>query len=156
MIKIINCDITSIKSGLVAHGCNTKGKMNSGVAKFVRQQWPSVYTSYMRLCESVPNTDKLLGTTQIITINNGLRVANLFTQIRYGYDGKRYADLDAIVKCVTDLCASAVSFDETDIYLPQIGCKRGGLDWEAEVLPALNKIAERFEDLTITICVYEE
>ena len=152
MLEYAQCDITTIQSGLIGHGVNCRHAFGSGVAKAILDKWPFVKQRYMEM----PSGEKMLGSVHVISINENLDVANMYTQVNYGYDGKQYADVDAISRSVEYICGYARSMGITNIYLPQIGCKRGGLDWDTQVLPVLNRYAELFPELTITICIHEE
>lgn len=39
----LNKNIITIQEGVIAHGVNCTGAMNSGVAKAIREKWPEVY-----------------------------------------------------------------------------------------------------------------
>ncbi len=151
MIEFENRDITTVTHGIVGHGVNCSHGFGSGVAGAIKKRHPIVRKRFM----DMPSGAKMLGTTHIIVINDDLTYANLYTQVNYGYDGKKYADLDAVKKCLYDLFMYATTMDITDVYLPQIGCKRGGLDWDTQVFPVINSLAEQFKQLKITICIYE-
>lgn len=47
-IKIIDGNLFDSKAKIIAHQVNCQGKMNSGVAKEVRQRYPHVYRDYPR------------------------------------------------------------------------------------------------------------
>lgn len=104
-IKIIEGNLFDSKAKIIAHQVNCQGKMNSGVAKEVRQRYPHVYRDYALLCESLSDhTEKLLGTMQLIHMDEnethskylpyqGRYIANLYAQNRYGYDGAQYTNI---------------------------------------------------------------
>jgi O-acetyl-ADP-ribose deacetylase (regulator of RNase III) len=148
MIRYIKKDITTVDVGVLGHGVNCQHKMRSGVAKTIREKWPEVYESYMGL----PKGKTMLGATHVITINEDLHVANMYTQEFYGYDGKRYADLESIEMCTVDLLRYSLAY-ALPLYLPKIGSARGGLDWDAEIVPALNRSIRAVDDTAIiNIC----
>lgn len=110
-IKIIDGNLFDSKAKIIAHQVNCQGKMNSGVAKEVRQRYPHVYRDYALLCESLSDhTEKLLGTMQLIHMDEnethskylpyqGRYIANLYAQNRYGYDGAQYTNIKALATC---------------------------------------------------------
>ena len=121
---------------VVMHGTNCKNAFGSGFAGAVAKRWPIVKEAYHK-CQR-----KALGEVQSVVTPEGVIVFNCFTQENYGYDGKRYADPNAILKCVnTCLHAgkilSEVSKQPIRFYMPRIGCDLGGLDWVTEVRPEL-------------------
>ena len=154
MIEVIQKDITTVESGVVAHGVNCQLKMGSGVALAVRKKWPIVYESYM----ASPSGVKMLGTAHMINIHpafDDLFVVNCYTQNFYGYGGGKYADIDAVEESLTSVFDIAYTH-ELDVYLPKIGAGLGGLDWESEVLPIIERIDTAYNNkLTIHICEWE-
>lgn len=145
-ITYIKHNVVHTTRGVVAQGVNCQGKMNSGVAKDIRATWPRAYERYMAVCDAVENKRDLLGLAHCINVGdeaNELFVANCFTQEYYGYDNKAYADIQA----VEDSLRYAVSFSvgaKLPLYLPRIGCGLGGLDWDIQVGPALERIHDQF------------
>lgn len=95
IIRNISGDVTAPIKGIIGHGVNCQGAMGSGVAAAIRSKFPKAYTEYMALC-SQKEPEELLGTTQLVKITDDLYVANMFTQLNFGHDGKVYASLDAI------------------------------------------------------------
>ena len=154
LIRILeNTDITSFDKGVIGHGVNCQHAMGSGVALAISRKWPIVRHAFMQ----APKGAEMLGTTHIIRINDDLSIANMYTQVFYGNDGKKYADIKAIEKCVNDLFSYAESMGFCDIFIPQIGSKRGGLDWDTEVFPVINKcVQQRSVTMTLNICQYKE
>lgn len=46
MIEYIKGDVTEAKEFVILQGCNAQGKMQSGVAKAIRDKWPEVFAQY--------------------------------------------------------------------------------------------------------------
>lgn len=148
MLKYINQDITTVELGIVAHGVNCQHAMNSGVAKAIREKWPIVYEKYMEQ----PYGKTMLGTAHLIAIyeNDSLFVANCYTQVFYGRGG-RFAGPQAIRQSLGQVCKMA-DFYDLPVYIPKIGCGLGGLDWESEVEPIVQSLADRYERINIFVC----
>lgn len=126
MVQVINKDILTITDGLIAHQCNCKGVMGAGLAKGIRDKYPSVYRYYR---EAYLANNLYLGQTQILRVNTSLYVANLMAQDRYGTD-KQYTDYDALSQCLTYVHQFAQENKEIEVYLPYgIGCGLAGGDW---------------------------
>lgn len=106
---------------VLAHIVNCQKKMNSGIARTIKETFPQVYKSYMEL-------EPVLGQTDIVKVSSKLKVANMYAQEYYGYDGKLYLDYDALTSCLDKL---ATELDEEDILvIPyKIGCGLAGGDW---------------------------
>lgn len=68
-------------------------------------------------------------------------VANCYTQEFYGYDGKVYADLLSIERCLSTVFSLA-KLGEVDVNIPLIGCGLAGLDWETDVEPVVSRLAK--------------
>lgn len=148
-LSIVNQDITTVTTGIVAHGVNCQGAMGSGVALAILRKWPIVYTRYMEIGAS----EELLATTHLISVDQDLYVANCYTQVFFGSDGKRYASLEAVDKCITDVVRHA-SLIELPVYLPKIASDLGGLDWDTEVCPVIQRINTEYPDVDITVCLF--
>lgn len=152
-VHYIQADITTVKYGVVAHGVNCQGKMASGVAKYIRAKWPIVYDEYLAFIDERGLGKNVLGLANIVQINEGLYVANCFSQEHYGYNGKTYATVDAIKQSLI----SAMDFAHANdliFYMPKIGSGLGGLDWFKEVLPMVWYLAADYA-VEVVVCEYE-
>ena len=125
-----NCDF-------ICHQVNCQGKMNSGIAKQIREKWPIVYTNYMEKYNNIKgvNSILLLGDIQIVGLWKDYNatdfhqsVINLFSQSNYGYDGKRYTSYDAFWNCL-HLFKQIVPAGASVGFPARIGCDRGGANW---------------------------
>lgn len=149
MIKYIVRDITTVTRGVIAHGCNCSHGFGSGVAGAIRKKWPGVYEAFMRM----PSGKTMLGAAHLIRIHpdkDTLYVANCYTQVFYGSNG-RFADPEAIRKSLNQAYGFADLYD-LDIYMPQIGCGLGGLDWETEVKPIVVALDENYSRINTYVC----
>lgn len=142
-------DATGVNTGIVAHGVNCQHKMASGIAKTIREKWPTVYECYMQQ----PKGPNMLGVAHMICVNHqtDLHVANMYTQVFYGYGGGRYADPDAIETALRFVASMAMAYD-LPVFMPRIGCGLGGLDWDKDVEPRVKRVADEFPDIDIIIC----
>lgn len=95
-------DVTSPLRGIIGHGVNCQGVMGSGVALAIRNKFPEAYHRYVELCNNT-KPEWLLGTTQLVQVSENLYIANMFTQLNYGGDGKQYAELHAVRDSVDSL-----------------------------------------------------
>ena len=138
-----NCDY-------ICHQVNCQGKMNSGIAKQIREKWPIVYKNYMEKYDTVSDlviktyggyecgpdvSEILLGDIQIVglwdnyhTTNFHQSVINMFAQQHYGHDGRRYTSYDAFWSCLGKI--KDIVPKGSKIGFPGfIGCVRGGANW---------------------------
>lgn len=134
-MRIINKDILTVEKGVICQQVNCQGVMGSGLAKAIRDKWPIVYEQYKNF-RSLRDL-VLLGQYHYVNVAPDLWVCNIFGQLNYGYDGKRYTDYGALKMAfinMMDLCLSAKCGYEvkenTVHYFPfRFGCDRGGGDW---------------------------
>lgn len=126
-MKIIEQDILTITRGSIFQQVNCQGVMGSGLAKSIRDKWPTVFTEYERYCKGRENDFQLLGAHQFVNVELGLFICNVFGQLHYGKDGKRYTDYGAILTAFRDVIKE---HGDMVYYFPyNFGCDRGGGDW---------------------------
>ena len=164
-IPVVDGDIFASDAKIIIHQVNCKGKMNSGVAKQVREKYPIVFTHYKSWCDDESRNPKhferspLLGQAQIVYIEDkkvdnvlsGDRIiVNLFSQDGYGYDGKCYTNYVSMRKGLQSIAEQFSKEDEIGIpYL--IGCCRGGGDWNI----VSSMIEEIFDGYNVTFYKYK-
>lgn len=138
--------VQSVKAGLILQQVNCQGVMGSGIAKELRETYPVVWERYRDLCSKAA-PQSLLGQAQLVQVTDDLYVANLFGQLRYGHDGRRYTSYDALDDALSTLGDTLVKNDlpHIDIHHPLIGCGLGGGHWS--VVKAL--IKARLGDYTV-------
>ena len=143
MIKYIHGSLLDSDCTCICHQVNCQGKMNSGVAKFIREKWPNVYDEYIQNYLEVydliscaigktgaaeATAKALLKNVQLIPINDNQFVVNMFAQENYGYDGERYTSYDAFYDCLLSL-REMTSATTTYAFPRKIGSDRGGANW---------------------------
>lgn len=149
LVKIVNGDLLDAEERLIIHQVNCQGKMNSGVAKAIREKWGQVFRDYKSLTEHVVPSE-LLGTTQVVGIGNKQAVVNMFSQDDYGYDGERYTSYEAFYRCLVRVERIARRYN-LSVALPyNIGCDRGGANWNI----IYTMIEEVFKNHTQPIVIY--
>ena len=139
-IKVIDGNITQTTAPYICHQVNCQGRMNSGVAKAIRERFPDAYHDYITTCR---NPDRghvtgLLGTLRITAIPGGPKICHMFAQDRYGYDGQRYTNYDAFFSCLNTL--AEIILRGSTIAMPYgIGCGLGGGDWDV-IYPMIESV----------------
>ena len=131
-VRVIDGNLFDSKAKYICHQVNCQGKMGSGVARTVREKFPKVFEEYKKMCDSSTDRSELLGCVQLVRCRaweNEVFICNLFSQDRYGYDGKRYTNYDAFVNCMRGL-QQRVPKGETIAMPYQIGCSLGGGSWD--------------------------
>lgn len=126
MINIIEGNLLQAKEDMICHQVNCKGVMGSGVAKALRNKYPDIFVRYKVYCDNMGA--QLLGKIQVLAVDDGKKVVNMFAQDAYGWD-KQYTNEKAFEMCAIKLFDYAKS-KNLSIAMPyKIGCGRGGADW---------------------------
>ncbi|MGL4353120.1 MAG: hypothetical protein ACRCTP_04185 [Aeromonas popoffii] len=133
-----------------AHGCNTYGSMEAGIAGHVSEMIPN-----LQKLDSVTCADKgasLMG--DFIFVKSGAsHIVNFYTQLRPGSGSLSY---DAIQSCF----AKWIEFEGRGdtLYIPAIGCGIAGgkrhLVIDA-ILSAFRNASEDSKDLTVQMWVWD-
>lgn len=162
MIKTHHGDLLTSSAEFICHQVNCMGKMNSGVAKQIREEYPIVFHNYEILTKhwQVENKKEsaLLGSIQLVKIPNEDRtIANMFSQNNYGYDGKRYTDVEAFETCIKKIVSKAKEMKVSTIAMPyKIASVRGGADWDTEIYPILKKYFKDSNDFILELWRYNK
>ena len=129
MIHFVKGDLLDSKCDLICHQVNCQGVMGSGVARQIREKWPEVYNQYCKRVESSLTRGRdLLGQTQAVKINENQSVVNIFGQLYYNYDGRRYTSYDAFETALYTI--KKTYDDKVSIAFPyKIASDRGGANW---------------------------
>ena len=151
MVQFVKGNLLESNCDYICHQVNCCGKMNSGIAKQIRDKWPIVYHNYMAKYNAVSGmadewagryegggpsaNEMLLGDIQIVGLWEDYYAApihqsviNMFSQEHYGYDGRRYTSYDAFWNCL-NLIKQSVPKGKTIGFPKKIGCDRGGANW---------------------------
>ncbi len=123
---------------------NTVGVMGKGLALDFKQRYPAMFSSYVHLCNS---KQLVVGNPHLWHDSFGFKVLLFPTkehwrdpsQVRYIEDGLRVVSQAGLEDIIDS------------IAFPAIGCGFGGLDFETQVRPLLDKY---LEDLPIDVEVY--
>lgn len=144
-MKIVDGNVFDSGADAILHQVNCQGVMGSGVAKQVKEKYPSVYTQYLSLCDkNSDNTKLLLGCVQPCPIGFDRFIVNLFAQDKYGRN-KCYTDYDALRICLKRVNSL---FSGKAIAIPyMMSCGRGGGDWNI----VSKMIEDEMKDCDVTI-----
>lgn len=121
MLEYKTGDLFTSKANAYAHGCNTKGKMNAGIARQFRERFPEMFDDYQIKCRKGLF---LPGEGYIYYNKNYPHVINLATQDDNGA-GIVYMEsaFKWLANSFNSLCIENVS-------MPRIGSGLGGLYWD--------------------------
>ena len=136
MIKEVNGNLLTYPGiQVIGHQTNCLGAFGKGFALQVKQKYPYVYETYNKYCKSQSDKHNLLGTIQVIKIEGGKYIANLFGEYSfcesiapYEEGGKpRHTDYDALKECLHRLHTWMVLNDIKTVGIPDlIGCGLAG------------------------------
>lgn len=129
-----------LPSGIFVHGCNAQGVMGSGIALQIKEKYPEAFKEYLKTTSHKSyktNKAQLLGATPWVELKGGPAIVNAIIQEKYGTDGAKYVDYDAIYKSFRFVKALADA-RKLPVHFPMIGCGRGGGKWE-EIAPIIEK-----------------
>lgn len=143
-VQNIKGDLFETDAGIIAHGCNCKGAMGSGIAAIIRSKYPVAYDHYI---DEYTHYDELvLGEVQYVYIPEEDRyIANCMTQDEYGTH-KRQVNYEAIYTCFESLEAFARKHKISHVALPAIGAGLAGGSWNI----ILTILKEVFDDSPVT------
>lgn len=141
---------------IICHQVNCQGVMGSGVAKAIKEKFPSAYQdylSYYKIHELKPGVCQItkLPDSEMTKPSGSQYIANLAGQEFFGYDGKRYTSYDAVMTGLEYLASFCKRTGLKSVAFPyRFGCDRGGANWNV----ILTMIQEAFSDLDITIEIH--
>ncbi len=141
-IQYIKGNLLESNCDYICHQVNCMGKMNSGIAKAIREKWPVIFKHYKELCDSwhawahthylqAPEQhaiSAMLGIAQLVPISETQTVINLFGQGFYGYNGMRYTSYDAFWMGLGQI-RNTIPKGSKIGFPCKIGCCRGGANW---------------------------
>lgn len=147
-------DLTEFPAGInvIAHCCNAQGVMGSGIARTIKEKFPSAFEEY-RL-EYEDNGNRLeLGTYTIGFAPNDKLVANLVGQRYYGVDKRRYVDYEGLY-CALEQLEQELRLDGRSFKVGfpyKMGCDRAGGSWEI----VLAMIRTVFQNSPVKVAIVE-
>lgn len=152
MITYKQGDLFQAREIAIAHGCNTQGVMGAGVARLVRDLYPTVYNRYAASCY---DGQFRVGTAQALWADPERDAAdrlvyNLGTQRHPGADATAWGIFLAFANMAEDARVRHID----DIAIPRIGCGIGGLTWPT-VEAAINEALDRSTHPDLNIIVYD-
>ena len=144
MVTVVKGDLLDAKEKIIAHQVNCQKRMNSGVAKAIREKYPIVFERY-------EETKPKLGMVDFICEGEKTGehyIANMYAQDRYGYDGKQYTDYEAFRECCQTIVKLCRIIKLNTVAMPyKIGSDRGGADWDK----IMDILLEEFTDVDLTL-----
>lgn len=144
MLNEVTGDLFNTTAPALAHGVNVRGVMGAGIAKPFKERFPLMYEEYALMCK---HGTLLPGQTFVYYAGNGRWVYNVASQREPGPDAR----IRWLTTGMVDALIHARKHDVREIALPKIGCGIGGLDYDSQVLPALERLSAIFPMVDITV-----
>lgn len=144
MIQYINGNLFTSNAKVLVNTVNTVGVMGKGIAADFKKYYPEMFAEYNRRC-----------------LNNELDIGDLFlykTSNKWilNFPTKKHwrspSKIEYIEAGLKKLVDQASKLQIIDIAMPKLGCGNGGLDWENEVRPIVEKYLEKSP---INVSIYE-
>jgi O-acetyl-ADP-ribose deacetylase (regulator of RNase III) len=147
--KHIVGNLLDAKTDVIGHQTNCFGVMGGGVAKQIKTKWLNVFKPYYDLC--VSNRETILGTCQVIAINDHQYIANLFGQ--YGHDASvRQTNYEAIYTALEGLFIWMHSNKKSSVAFPyKLSSGLAGAEWS--IIESMIKFI--FKDFDVEIWEYK-
>jgi len=128
---------------IIAHCCNSEGKMGAGVAKALFDKWPSVRSKYISWHKLNNDRGKTfsLGQVQMVFVEREIVVANIIGQHGIGVNketGKIPVRYSAIKRGCTYIQGACAHYGATAHFPYLMGCDLAGGEWE-EVEKIINE-----------------
>lgn len=145
-MKLCKGNLLDADVDAILHQVNCQGVMGSGLAKQIRNKYPSVYKHYHEVC-SLYSSDQLLGKIQVVEVKRSgktLSVVNVFGQKNYGTD-RVQTDYIALRSCLVYVNDC---FKNKSVGIPfGMSCGLAGGDWNI----VSDIIKEELRDCDVTI-----
>lgn len=141
MVTVVKGNLLDATETIIAHQVNCQKKMNSGVAKAIREKWPVVFDEYQKTTPQLGFVDYIYADKHCI--------ANMYSQNNYGYDGKQYTNYYAFRQCckkIVEFCRN-MTIKYTVAMPYKIASDRGGADWDK----IMDILLEEFTDIDLTL-----
>ena len=117
-------DITKVNKGIIIHQVNNKRVMGAGVAKSIREKYPSHYTDYM-------SSQLHLGSLVCSRVSQNIGVIGMVSQNGFGRNKNVvYTDYSAFAQCLKEIKKLHDKCPNVNYYMPYgIGCGLANGDW---------------------------
>ena len=137
-------DIFSSPAQVITNPVNTVGIMGKGLAADFKKKYPAMFRKYKDLC-----TNKKFSVGQLWIFEDAPDYRILLFPTKQHWKGKSKVEyIDAGLKKFADTYEQKKI---TSIAFPMLGCGHGGLNWEKEVKPLMEKY---LDSLPIKIYIY--
>lgn len=143
MLRYVSYGIFDSPADALVNPVNTSGVMGAGLALAFRQRYPAMFAEYRRMCLR----GRLRPGALHIWRGPEKTIVNLPTKA----DWRLPSRLEYIEAGLAAFSATWREYGISSVSFPRLGCGRGGLDWESQVRPLM----ERYLcDLPISVLIH--
>lgn len=122
-IEYRNGDLFQTDIKTIVHGCNAQGVMGSGIAKIIREKYPSAYERYRD--QYLIENKLVMGSLMVVPCDDKI-IVNAITQEFFGRDSNTiYVSYWAIAEAFRKI----EMYNFKEIALPKIGAGLARGDW---------------------------
>lgn len=154
MIRVVKGNLLDAAENIIAHQVNCQKKMNSGVAKAIREKYPDVFEEYLKAEPQLGDVGfVLIRDNNVNDLERRVYVANMYSQDKFGYDGQQYTNYESFRECCKKIVECCKSFEKFvnikySVAMPyKIASDRGGADWDK----IMDILLEEFTDVDLTL-----
>lgn len=142
-IKYVETDIFQSSAQVLVNPVNTVGAMGKGLALEFKKQYPQMYPQYRKYC-----LDDTLTVGKLYLFKSDDKwILNFPTK----KDWREPSEIAYIEQGLDKFVDTYQEKEIESISFPQLGVRNGGLNWEDEVKPLMEKY---LSDLPITVFVH--
>ncbi|OHY76648.1 macro domain-containing protein [Priestia aryabhattai] len=143
MITYVKMDLFQSPAHVLVNTINTVGVMGKGIAKTFKEVYPEMFKDYQKLCEK-----------NLLTVGK-LWIYKTPNKWILNFPTKKHWRSPSKIEYIEEGLQKFVQYYEEkgidSIAFPPLGCGNGGLDWENEVKPLMEKY---LKDLPIDIYIH--
>jgi len=144
MIQYIKGNIFTSNAKVIVNAVNTVGVMGKGIAADFKKYYPDMFKQYKKLCDDGKFN---VGELYLYKTPNKW-ILNFPTKKHW----RGRSTLDYIEEGLNKLVNDAIKLQITDIAMPKLGCGNGGLEWDSEVKPLIEKYLKK---APINVSIYD-
>lgn len=144
MLTYVRTSVLDSDAQTVVNTVNTEGVMGKGIAAVYKRRYPRMYKRYRELCKA----GKFKVGQLWLWKENGQWILNFPTKTTW----RRPSEVSYIEAGLRKFVDTYEERGITEISFPRLGCGNGGLDWETQVRPVMERYLSR---LPIPVYVHD-
>ena len=144
MIHYIKGNLFTSNAKVIVNAVNTVGVMGKGIAADFKKIYPDMFSEYKLQCDN--------GTVDIGKLNLYKTPNKWILNFPTKKHWRSPSTIEYIEKGLQQLVKDALKLQLTDIAMPKLGCGNGGLNWEMQVKPLVEKYLKK---APINVSIYD-